>query len=419
MRAIWPATRRRAMLKFRSEDFDWTLAITALVLSLIGIFLIYSAKHYATNVGDREIYLKQVVWLFLGVCACAVVLFIPLRFYEVFSYVLYSIAVGLLLIILVVGSYKMGAARWFSWGGFNIQPSEFAKLATIFALSRYLAYSKRSIYSFKWIGKVMGMVLLPALMVLKQPDLGTSLVFFAILISLLFWAGVPIFYLFLIVSPFISLICAFHWLAWALFFLVLVFILYRVRLSFLLSVGFLLCNLAFGMITPLVWNRLHDYQKDRIIVFLDPGKDPQGAGYQIIQSKVAIGSGGLLGKGYLRGTQTGLAFLPHQHTDFVFSVVGEEFGFLGTMILSGLFCFLVIKGIVIARKARNAFSSNVALAITSVLAFQMLVNIGMTVGFLPVTGLPLPFVSYGGSSMFLNWIMVGILLAIHYRWYEY
>jgi rod shape determining protein RodA len=407
------------MIKFRSKDFDWTLAITALVLSLIGIFLIYSAKHYAANVAERGIYLKQTVWLFLGVCACGVAFFVPLRFYEVFSYVLYSIAVGLLLIILAMGSYKMGAARWFSWGGFNIQPSEFAKLATIFALSRYLAYSKRSIYSLKWLGKVMGMTLLPALMVLKQPDLGTSLVFFAILISLLFWAGVPIFYLFLIVSPFISLICAFHWLTWALFFLVLVFILYRVRLSFLLSVGFLLCNLAFGMITPLIWNRLHDYQKDRIIVFLDPGKDPQGAGYQIIQSKVAIGSGGLLGKGYLQGTQTGLAFLPHQHTDFVFSVVGEEFGFLGTMILSGLFCFLVIKGIAIARKARNAFSSNVALAITSVLAFQMLVNIGMTVGFLPVTGLPLPFVSYGGSSMVLNWIMVGILLAIHCRWYEY
>jgi rod shape determining protein RodA len=265
----------------------------------------------------------------------------------------------------------------------------------------------------------MGIALLPALLILRQPDLGTSLVFFAILIFMLFWSGVPILYLFLIVSPFISLICAFHWVAWALFFLLVVFLLYRLRLNFLLSVGFLLCNLTFGMITPLVWNRLHDYQKDRIIIFLDPGRDPQGAGYQIIQSKVAIGSGGILGKGYLQGTQTKLAFLPHQHTDFVFSVLAEEFGLLGALVLLGLFSFLIIKGTIIARKTRNAFSSNVALGITSIFAFQMLVNIGMTVGFLPVTGLTLPFVSYGGSSLLLSWILVGVLLAIHYRWYEY
>jgi rod shape determining protein RodA len=199
----------------------------------------------------------------------------------------------------------------------------------------------------------------------------------------------------------------------------LMFILYRLRLNFLLSVSFLLFNLAFGMITPLVWNRLHDYQKDRIIIFLDPGKDPQGAGYQILQSKIAIGSGGILGKGYLQGTQTKLAFLPHQHTDFVFSVLGEEFGLWGALVLLGLFSFLLIRGISIAYKSRNNFSSNVALGITGIFAFQMLVNIGMTIGFLPVTGLPLPFVSYGGSSLLSSWILVGILLAIHYRWYEY
>jgi len=391
----------------------------ALILSVIGILLIYSAKHYSANVVERGIYLKQIVWLFLGFCACIIVFFIPLRFYEVFSYVLYFIALSTLLLILIVGSSKMGASRWFSLGGLNIQPSEFAKIATIFALSRYLAYSKRSIYSFRWLVPVIGIAVLPALLVLRQPDLGTSLVFLAILISMSFWAGVPIFYLFLIVSPFISLICASHWVAWALFFLILIIILYHLRLNFLFSVGFLLCNLAFGMITPLIWNRLHDYQKDRIIVFLDPGRDPQGAGYQIIQSKIAIGSGGLLGKGYLQGSQTKLAFLPHQHTDFVFSVLGEELGFWGSLMLLGLFSFMIIKGILIANKARNAFASNAALGITSILAFQMLVNIGMTVGFLPVTGLPMPFVSYGGSSMLSSWIVVGLLLAIHYRWYEY
>ena len=215
------------MLKFRSKDFDWGLLFVALILSVIGIFLIYSAKHSSVNLVARGIYLKQIVWLFLGFCACAIVFFIPLRFYEVFSYVLYLFAVGSLLVILMIGSSKMGAARWFSLGGLNIQPSEFAKIATIFALSRYLAYSKRSIYSFRWLAVVMGIVLLPALLILKQPDLGTSLVFFAVLISILFWAGVPILYLFLIVSPLISLICAFHWVAWALFFLVLIFLMHN------------------------------------------------------------------------------------------------------------------------------------------------------------------------------------------------
>ncbi len=263
------------------------------------------------------------------------------------------------------------------------------------------------------------MALLPALLILKQPDLGTSLVFFAILISMLFWSGVPLFYLFLIVSPFISLICAFHWVPWALFFFILVLLLYRVRPGFVFSVGFLMLNLAFGMITPLVWNKLHDYQKDRIIVFLDPGRDPQGAGYQIIQSKVAIGSGGLAGKGYLEGSQTKLAFLPHQHTDFVFSVLGEEFGLIGGVVLLGLFTFLIIKGILIAQKTRNTFSSNVAIGLIAMIIFQMMVNVGMTLGVMPVTGLPLPFVSYGGSSMLLSWVALGILLAINSRWFEY
>ena len=407
------------MTKIASREIDLSLFIAALILCLIGVMLIYSAKHHSDSPAERAIYVKQMVWILLGILICALTFSIPLRFYEIFSYVLYFLSLLTLVLILMVGSSKMGAARWISLGGFNIQPSEFAKIATIFPLARYLAYSKRSIYSFRWLASVVGLALLPALLILKQPDLGTSLVFFAILISMLFWSGVPLLYLLLIISPVISLISAFHWISWALFFLVLILLLHRLRLTFVFSVGFLLLNLAFGMITPLVWNKLHDYQKQRIIVFLDPGRDPQGAGYQIIQSKVAIGSGGLGGKGYLEGSQTKLAFLPHQHTDFVFSVLGEEFGLWGSMILLGLFAFLIVKGILIAQKARNTFAGNVAVGLVAVTGFQMLVNIGMTLGVMPVTGLPLPFVSYGGSSMLLNWTLLGILLAINSRWFEY
>lgn len=407
------------MLKFRSREIDLTLIIVALILSAIGILLIYSAKHHSDNPVERAIYTKQIIWVLVGLFVCALTFSIPLRFYDIFSYVIYFLCLLTLVLILMIGSSKMGASRWISIGGFNIQPAEFAKIATIFPLARYLAYSKRSIYSFRWLASVVGMALLPALLILKQPDLGTSLVFFAILISMLFWSGVPLFYLFLIISPVISLICAFHWLSWALFFLILVLLLVRLRPTAVFSVGFLLLNLAFGMITPLVWNKLHDYQRQRIIVFLDPGRDPQGAGYQIIQSKIAIGSGGLTGKGYLEGSQTKLAFLPHQHTDFVFSVLGEEFGLLGGTILLGLFTFLIIKGILIAQKTRNTFSGNLAVGLSAIIGFQMLVNIGMTLGVMPVTGLPLPFVSYGGSSMLLSWVLLGLLLAINSRWYEY
>jgi rod shape determining protein RodA len=407
------------MIKLRSKEFDFTLFIVALILSLIGILLIYSAKYHSDNLAERAIYIKQIIWVLLGISACVLIFLVPLRFYELFSYVLYSLSLVALALILLVGSSRMGASRWISIAGFNIQPSELAKIAVVFPLARFLAYSKRSIYSFRWLASVVTLAIFPALLVLKQPDLGTALVFFAILIFMLFWSGVPLFYLFLIVSPILSLICAFHWLSWALFFMILIVLLYRVKPTFIFTVGFLLLNLAFGMTTPLIWNKLHDYQKQRILVFLDPGRDPQGAGYQIIQSKVAIGSGGLVGKGYLQGSQTKLAFLPHQHTDFVFSVLGEEFGLLGGLILLGLFTFLIAKSILIAQKTRNTFASNVAIGLSAIIGFQMLINIGMTLGVMPVTGLPLPFVSYGGSSMLSSWMILGILLAINARWFDY
>jgi len=407
------------MIRLGSRDIDLWLVIAALLLCIIGVLLIYSAKYHSDSPVERTIWIKQIVWILLGLLVCTLTFSIPLRLFEVFSYVLYFVSLLSLVLILMVGSSKMGAVRWISIGGFNIQPSEFAKIGTIFPLARYLAYSKRSVYSLRWLISVVGLALVPALLILKQPDLGTSLVFFAILISMLFWSGVPLLYLLLIVSPLVSLISAFHWICWASFFLLLVLLLHRLRLTFVFSVSFLLLNLAFGMITPLVWNKLHDYQKQRIIVFLDPGRDPQGAGYQIIQSKVAIGSGGIAGKGYLQGSQTKLAFLPHQHTDFVFSVLGEEFGLLGGIVVLGLFVIFLTKGILIAQKTRNTFASNVAIGLVAVIGFQMLVNIGMTLGVMPVTGLPLPFVSYGGSSMLLSWAILGLLLAINSRWYEY
>jgi rod shape determining protein RodA len=404
-------------LKLKTEDFDFNLLTTALILSLIGVLLIYSSKH--ASLDEQNLFLKQLLWVFVALIAAGVILVIPLRLHEILSYLYYLSAIFLLVAVFFFGTTRLGATRWFELGGFSFQPSELAKIATVFALARYLSYTKRSFYSLLWIGAVLLIGFVPLFMVLRQPDLGTSFVFLAIVFSMLYWAKVPLLFIFLIFSPLISLIAGFHWLSWAIFFSLLLYILYKLRPALLFSIVILVLNLAFGILTPLLWNRLHDYQKLRVLVFLDPNRDPLGAGYQIIQSKVAIGSGGILGKGFLQGSQTKLAFLPMQHTDFIFSIVGEEFGLIGSLIFLGLFFYLIYRGITIASKARNSFNSFVAFGLTSIFAFQGMVNLGMAMGLLPVTGIPFPLVSYGGSSLLISWISIGLLLAIHYKWTEY
>ncbi len=406
-------------MRLQWKDFDISLLLAAFILSVIGILLILSSKYYSSNPLEQSLYLKQILWLVFGLIAAGIIFFVPLRFHEALSYLYYFLAVLLLGLLFLGGGGQFGAARWFRLGWINFQPSELAKLAFIFVFARYLSYTKRPIHSLKWLAATVFLVSIPAVLILKQPDLGTSLVFFALFLSMLFWAGVPLLFLVILVSPLLSLMCGFHWFTWALFFLGFLLVLYYHRPGFIFGVFAILFNLAVGTVTPLLWSRLHDYQKARILTFLDPGRDPQGAGYQILQSKIAIGSGGVLGKGFLEGSQTKLAFLPMQHTDFVFSVIGEEFGLIGALVILSLFGLIIFRGILIAKKARNTFASFTALGITAVFTFQMVVNVGMVIGIIPVTGLPLPFLSYGGSSMLLSWIGIGLLLAICYKWYEY
>jgi rod shape determining protein RodA len=234
-----------------------------------------------------------------------------------------------------------------------------------------------------------------------------------------YWSGLSPFYLLLILSPLVSIVAASHWISWAIYLGILLIFLFIYRPGLIFGVLTFIANLATGSVMPLMWNRLADYQKLRILTFLDPGTDPRGAGYQIIQSKIAIGSGGLWGKGFLEGSQTRLDFLPERHTDFVFSVLGEEFGMWGCLIVIGLFAFIFIKAIRIAAKCRSKFASNIVIGATVLLMFQFLVNVGMTLGFMPVTGLPLPFLSYGGTSLVLAWSLIGLIVAADYRWQEY
>lgn len=401
------------------SNIDWKLLGAALLLSLIGILLILSAQHNADNDYQRDYYLRQLIWLFIALFVCAIVIYIPPRIFDMTAYMIYGVSILLLIMVLLVGSQKMGAMRWFSFGPINFAPSDLGKVAFLFALSRFFAYSKLPVHSKKRLLISAVMTIIPVLLILKQPDLGTSLVFWVILFILWFWSGLSPLYILLIVSPIISLVTASHWLAWAIYFVLLLIFLFVYRPGFLMGVTTVIVNLGFGSITPFIWNRMAEYQKLRLLTFLDPGRAPRGAGYQIIQSKIAIGSGGLVGKGYLDGSQTRLDFLPEPHTDFIFSVLGEEFGFLGALLVLFLFLFIFYRAIKIASRCRSKFASLMVMGATSIIIFQFIVNIGMTLGIMPVTGLPLPFLSYGGTSLVLFWGLIGLIVSADLRWQEY
>jgi len=254
---------------------------------------------------------------------------------------------------------------------------------------------------------------------MKQPDLGSALVFLALILPVLHWAGLSPAILFVLLAPLASLLSAFNYYSFLIVMILLsvTFLLCQRGLTFFL-VNFII-NIGVGILTPIVWNLLKEYQKNRILTFLGLVRDPHGLGYQVIQSKVAIGSGGLFGKGFLDGTQTHLRFLPEQHTDFIFCVIGEEFGFIGVFLVLALFFYLVVKGIRISTSVKSKFSSVVVFGATIIFLFQIFVNIGMTVGIMPVTGLPLPFLSYGGSSLLANLILVGLILNASRKRFEY
>jgi len=405
------------MLEYR--HINWRLAAAALGLSIIGIFLIYSSQYNAQTGSSMDYYYRQIIWLILAMAAFAFIIHIPLRMIDFFSYLFYIGAFILLLLVLMIGNSKYGAARWFSFGPINLTPSDVAKLALLAALSRFLAYSKLPPESFGRLIISALLTIVPVILILKQPDLGTSMVFMALLLSLWFWSGLSTLYLLLIISPILSLLAAFHWITWIIYLIVLISVILIIRPKVFIGFYALLSNLAFGIITPYVWNSLADYQKLRILTFLDPGRDPRRAGYQIIQSKIAVGSGGIFGKGYLEGSQSQLKFLPERHTDFIFSVLGEEFGFLGTLIVISIFAYIIYRGVVIALRCRSKFASNLAWGAITILFFQFFVNVGMTFGLTPVTGLPLPFLSYGGTSMILSWSLIGFLILADYNWMEY
>ena len=264
------------MLDYR--ELDWKLITAVLLLSLIGIMLILSAQYYESSDYSKTYYQRQLIWLFISLLIFAVVIHLPLRLFDLSAYLLYGVSIALLVVVLFVGATRTGATRWFSFGPINLTPSDIAKVALLLALSRFFAYTKLSAASKRRLALSGILALIPVALILRQPDLGTSLVFFVLLFALWFWSGLSPLYMVLILSPIVSLVTAFHWLAWAMYIVVLLVTIFLFRPGMTFGVVTVIANLAFGMFTPFVWGRLADYQKLRILAFIDPGRDARGAG---------------------------------------------------------------------------------------------------------------------------------------------
>ena len=403
-------------LKISSSDYIFIAAIV--ILLIVGLTAIYSAS-YHVNAGETKAnFSKQLIWILIGLVFFIVTVFLPTRLFYSFAYWLYGISIILLIVILIL---KTGdrVSRWIVIAGFQFQPSEIAKIGTLLALAKYLSNERRNLNKLKEI--LIGFIIVgvPFLLIAQQPDLGTSLVFLAFVLPVLYWAGMPAFFVFVLITPIMVMLSSFNYYVFFLTMIIITAVLIYLKRGFLISLLTIIINIGVGIATPLLWNQLQGYQKHRILTFLGLEIDPYGLSYQVIQSKVAIGSGGFWGKGLLNGTQTQLRFLPAQHTDFVFSVIGEELGFVGSLFIICLFLFIFLRCIYLASIVKNRFLSLVTVGTAAILGFHTIVNIGMTVGMMPVTGLPLPYLSYGGTFMVVSLILTGLIVHASIRRYKY
>ncbi len=360
----------------RSKGSGWSLnlgvdisvLLPALALSLLGVAMVYSATQAKPEMA--HLYLKQLTWIGIG---CVGMLFFSSLNYQVlmqrYAYPAYWALVVLLAILLAAGQEVAGSKRWMSLGPVSLQPSEFAKIATTLVLAKYLSSRQDRVRSWDTVVGAFLLGGLPMLLILKEPDLGTALLFMTMVFVLLYTVGVPL-----------------------------------KRLLTIVGGGILA--------SPLIWMMLKEYQRKRLMVFLNPNADTLGSGYNVIQSKIAIGSGQLMGKGWLAGTQGQLKFVPEHHTDFIFSVLAEEWGFVGSVALLVLFLIFILQALRVARGARDLQGQLIAIGLTTILAAQVLINLGVATGILPATGITLPLISYGGSSLLTTYCIIGILMNI-------
>ena len=352
------------MNRFSWRGFDRELLAASLGLAIISAVVMVSAAEKI----NPQLALRHGMWLVVGLLACVSVAQTNYRSWTQFAGIAYGISLIVLLLVPLLGSMRLGATRWLSIFGLSFQPAELAKLTSVWLLAQYLAGQATPLPA-RVLWTSLALVAPPALLIFLQPDLGTSTVLVAIWLGIVWVAGIPS--------------------------------------RLLLGLG-----LAALAAAPVAWHLLKDYQKDRLMVFINPHADPLGAGYTIIQSTIAIGSGRVLGRGWFSGTQNQLSFLPERHSDFIFSVLGEEWGFLGCLAVAALFAVLLLRAAQIALQTSAPQGRLLAAGIFSWIGYQAFINMGMVMGLLPVVGVPLPFLSYGGSSMVMLWIALGLLHSI-------
>lgn len=394
------------------KDFDVSTFIFVLLLTITGFAAIYSAT-YAAQMNDR--FSQQLLFGAVGVAILIITALVPVRWLSVAAYPIYLLSLGFLVLVLVKGEVVYNQKNWLGlFGGLRFQPSEIAKLGTIMAVGKFLSGDRKLTRPFDF-AVACGIIVLPIALIMLEPDPGSAMVYVGLLFIVLLWAGTDIFLLLTVVgSALVALFSLFGktpMLASVLIIGGMLFFFFRKNLITTSVAFMLLIGAAFS--ADFIYNHMHPYQRERIDLLLNPEMDPLGGGYNIIQTKMAIGSGGLLGKGYLQGTQTQLRFVPKQWTDFIMSVPAEEFGFVGALIILLLYIFLIYRSLAIASSVRSNFSSVVAIGITGIWFLHVFVNIGMTLGVFPVVGIPLPFMSYGGSALITNMLMAGILMNLY------
>jgi rod shape determining protein RodA len=400
----------------RLRQLDRPLGAAVAALAIYGLAALYSAGQTEAPSFVETIWHRQLVFLALGVLVAWMMFRTSPRMLEWATPFVYAIAVFLLVVTLLFGVGAGTAASSKSWiaiGGLRVgQPAELGKLAVILMLSRWLAGLREAPATLRQLVPPCLIAGVPCGLVMLQPDLGSAIVFIAILFCMLFWAGTKPSLLLLLASPAIGLVLAFSTVAWGIWIAVLCGLLLWWRPYVWEGLAVMTANVAMGVFALPFWNRLAPYQQNRLLAFLNPEVDPRATGWHVIQSKVAIGSGGFLGKGFTEGTQKRLQFLPAQHTDFIFSVVGEELGFVGVVAALALFAALVFVLLRIARRATDPFSSLCVFGIAGMLFTHILENVGMTVNLMPITGIPLPFFSYGGSFLLASCVGTGIALRV-------
>ncbi len=404
--------KRAGRLRKKWKEYDlilWGIPISFVFLSGV---LIASTQRQANYADWYQHWITGLIGIFFALGLAQV----PLERIRPFLFPCYLVTICSLIAVKFLGTSALGAQRWLSIGGINVQPSEVAKLSVILLLAGVL--DRHRVLRPEDLMRPILVIIFPWLLVFVQPDLGTSLVFGAMLITMLYWSGMPLEWALIVVFTLITVVLA-GILPWLLLIWIPVmgFLAFRsFNQKWLASAITMFLQTIIALVTPWLWlNVLKDYQRDRLVLFLDPTKDPLGGGYHLLQSTVGIGSGGVFGTGLLQGQLTKLRFIPEQHTDFIFSALGEEMGFLGTMIVLLGFLLIMIRLLKVARQARTDFESLVVIGVCTMLMFQVIVNISMTIGLGPVTGIPLPFMSYGRTSLIVSFIALGLCISVARR----